>query len=127
MNTSVPNYRNACAYIRSSASGLRQRVALLAQSRQINAFCAGGQHILACTVVDTSMDGDQPNFERLLACATSTDRFFDQIIACAASRIARDPATLEAIKARLAAANVRLVLLDAAPKLAPTPMVAEAF
>lgn len=124
MNTSVPNYRSACAYISSSATGLRQRVALLEQSRRINAFCAGGQHILTRTVIDAGISG-QPNLERLLACATSPDRPFDQIIVCAASRLARDPAALETIKARLSAADVRLIVLEAASAVAATPMAAE--
>lgn len=124
MNTNAP-YRSACGYIRSNVTGLRQRVDLLEQSRRINAFCAGGQHILACTVVDTDISGGQPNLEWLLACATAPDRPFDQIIVSAAGRLARDPAALETIKARLAAADVRLIVLEAAPTVAATPMAAE--
>lgn len=56
--------RYACGYIRSSASGPRLSADLLQQSRQINAYCSTGLHVLICAMIEPQAAGNQPELDR---------------------------------------------------------------
>jgi len=124
MKTITP-YMSACGYIRSTASGLRLRVSLLEQSRRINAFSAGGKHILTRTVIEAHGVDDQPELARLLDLATSPEHPFDQLIVSAAKHLSSEPRRIRELKDRLSRADVRLIILEAVPTLVRPPMMAE--
>ncbi len=112
MNT-VRFYQTACGYVRSSAPDDLLDASLVQQSLEIMDFCIESQHILVRTVAEPKASGQQPKLDRLLDRTTSPKRPYDLFVVSSESRLSRDPAKITRIKARLAAAGVALVVLEA--------------
>lgn len=113
MNERASHVLNAVGYIRCSVSAAAGLESVGFQMSSLDRFCARNGYRLGGYVVEFGAPAALPHaplFRSLLP-ASSRPKQFDVVVACSASRIARDMAGLKELCSRFVTAGVQLVTI----------------